>query len=519
MLNAKQLGDLLARYGCDLRGDVSIEDAAKSLVTATTPGTSSQMYPYNLEEFANLLQPERTPLQTKGIYKIKGGEKGTRKEYRAITNRNVNMLSGASDEATSALDGRGGNLNFENLIRYKDFAYLSVGAELSLIEEMQAGGFDAENAYTVSSLIESMEIEERHILGSCTTALGTLSGLSTSIGGTGGTLATLATYRVAVSPINYWLYTLMTKMKTDLVPNLATAVAPFNNTPPANSRFGEGVAQSTGDLSVTLGQHITASWTDIKGAMAYAVWLSADSGTTWKLVGVSTTNTGFVIKRSTFRGLTVTKKPNTGTDQSLYDNQGRQIRLDGFYSQVVLDADVPGYLNQLTGGTLTAVGNGCGIGEINEFFAQLYSDYYFSSKWMMCGPKTGSYLSGVALGSGAPAYRWNKQVNDNGAVKGGSILKTLFNESAQAEVEILIHPLMAEGYLHFHQPEVPYQHTDFPGNMVAYNGFRYWKQYFARTRAVNRSGPWEISSYLTFLQHMPQADGVIKAIGIDVSTR
>lgn len=519
MLSAKQLGDLLARFGVDLRNGVTIEDAAKSLVTATTPGTSSGMVPYNLEQYANLLQPERTPFQNKGVYGVKGGELGTRKEYRAITNRNTSFLSGNADEATSALDGRAGNLNFQNLIRYKDFSYLSVGGELSLIEEMQAGDFDAENAYTVASLIESMELEERHILGDCTTALGTLAGLATSIGGTGGTLATLTTYRVAVSPINYWLYTLLTKMKTDLLPEVATAVSPFSNTPPANSRFGEGVAASTGDLSVTLGQTITASWTDKPGAQAYAVWLSADSGSTWKLVGVSTTNTGFVIKKNTFRGLTVSKKPNTGTDESLYDVQGRQVRQDGFFAQAVLDADVPGFLNQLTGGTLTAAANGCGIGEINEYFAQTYSDYYTSPKWVFAGPKTASYLSGVALGSGAPAYRFNKTVDDGGTIKAGSILKTLFNESAQKEVEILVHPLMAEGHLYFHLDQVPYQHTNFPGNMVCYNGFRYWKQYFARTRAVNRSGPWEISSYLAFLLHMPQVDGVIKGIGIDVSTR
>lgn len=516
-LSEQQTTELLDQMGIKLRAGVNVKDIHKALTTNSLPGTDTGMFPYNLEEQAMLLIPERTPLSNRGLYSIKGGEEGVNKEYRAVIKANSKQYSGHASEATVSNTGRGVALKYNNLQRKKNFAYTAPESSVSLIEELTGGKFDAVGAFELASLVAAREIEERQIIGSCSTPLGTTTGLVGTAFASGGSLAALATYRVAVAPINYWLWWKYLEANTTAdIPVLGAVIPETGAAPGANSRFGEGISQSTGDIGVVAGGRIEATWDDIPGAMSWAVYLSPDSGVTWYLVGLASSN-AFTIKTTKYRPTlpVVLAVPATGFDDTTFDNFGFGEVLDGFFQQTVLDPDVPGFVNP-TVGTLTSTSAGSGCAEVNEYFRFANRNFGYSPDVAWCGPATLDALSAVVLGSGAPAYRLNKEADKDGYIDAGTILRGVFNQYSQKVVETFSHPLLPEGHIYFYKQRIPYPQARIPtgSNMVYHNVVRFFKQRFARTTAVNMSGPWAITSYGGFVQYFPSGNGVLKGIKV-----
>jgi hypothetical protein len=525
LISEQQIGDLLESMGVKLAPGRTVQDVHKSISSTNLPGTGTGMFPYNLEERAMLLIPERTPLSNRGMYAVKGGEVGTNKEYRAITLINNQQTSGFAPEASPGVTGRGVFLGQDNLQRKKVFQYIAPESQVSLIEELVSDGFDAVGAQELASLVAARELEERHIIGDSSSLLGTTTGLTATPFATGGSLAALATYRVAVSPIDYWLWWKLSRAKvTADVPVLG---APAQNTaflPGTFSRFGEGIAQASGaDIPVVAGGRIDWTINDIPGAMAYAVWLSTASGVagSWFLVALSGANGGTIKSTAIRTGFAPIAGDPSGTggaavDRSTFDNEGQNTVLDSFFSQTVNDPDVPGFVQNLGNSAFTAQAGGSGCAEIDNYFQFAFTEFGFSPDAAWAGPKTLAALSNTVLGSGSPAYRLNKDADKDGYIDAGSILRALFNQYGEKGVPIFSHPLLPEGHVYFYKQKVPFPQSRIPTgvNMVYHNVVRFFKQRFARTAAVNMSGPWAITSYGGFCLYFPSGNGVIKGIKV-----
>jgi len=190
-------------------GQTKWETALKSVVTSSVAGTTTQYQPFNLDPVGKLLLPEFTPFQNGGYYAVKGGQSGDSREYRAIIGKNTSKHTGSAIQATSASsnaaasNGRGSIVDYQFLTRKKYYAKYAPEAAIDWELYRSSGPFNALGRVTIASLITAKELEERHILGACSTALGTPATPTGVTAITGGTLTNAASpYTVKVIALN-----------------------------------------------------------------------------------------------------------------------------------------------------------------------------------------------------------------------------------------------------------------------------------------------------------------------------
>ena len=351
------------------------EEVLKTVSNASLPGTATAYQPWNLDLVGHLLLPQRTPLQNIGAYAVKTGETGDNREYRAIVGKNSAKSGGRAITATSHASvtasamGRGKLIDYDFLTKKKQFEKFAPEGSVSWELYNTSGPFNALGSATIASLINAKELEERHMLGADSQALGATATPTGTPSNSGGSLTNAASpYTVVCAALNYygWWYFI-----ADGLPAVdQTAVTTYGMAATAM----QGVATPAASAGITIGSGSSGSIAMVvapkKGAFGY-VWFIKHSGGTYTFGGISTQP--YITIRA--EGAAAVATPAATTDGSAYDNDGYPVVWDGLFAQIVRDADIPGeYVDcnsNTSPGALTTTGAGSGIGEFETIFQNL----------------------------------------------------------------------------------------------------------------------------------------------------
>ena len=492
--------------------DPRLVEAWKSINTASVPGTATNLFPFNLDPIAKVLIPERTPMQNEGMYGVKTGENGHSRQYRALTDANANLSSGFAPEATSLTDtsgvtGLGANVQSSYLSREKFFAKQLPMFGISQEEQDASGPMNAFAKLTIASLIVAKEMEEANMLGSSLVALGHVAAAVGTPSATGGVLTNAASpYYIVCIPVNYWGARYWKDANGVDLPNgsPAAGVTVTEGWPTVSTGItipGSGV--TAGSILATIG----TNGLGIKGAFGY-VWGIGVSSTALKFAAFTTAPQYLFTAAPSALALTLPT-----ADGSLYGLDNQLLGWDGIVSQIVNDPDVPGQYIALTGGGLTAVSQGSGIGEFETMFSNIFDTRYLSPKFGLASSKTVQQIASKALGSQYPAYKFNIDQNEGDepfAV--GSIITSIKNQYAQTIVKLIDHPLLPDGKVIFYTDEIDYPAADVGKNLMLFCNDHFRQKIFAMTTDVAQPGPWGIRTYGAPVLHDPRACGMIDGI-------
>jgi hypothetical protein len=493
-------------------GQTKWETVLKSVVTSSVPGTTTQFQPFNLDPVGKLLLPEFTPFQNGGYYGVKGGQSGDAREYRAIVGKNTTKHTGAAIAATSAnsnaasSNGRASVVDYQFLSRKKTYAKYAPESAIDWELYRSSGPFNALGRTTIASLIVAKELEERHILGANSTALGTPATPTGVTAITGGSLTNgNSPYTVKVIALNYygWWYWMADGFAVADI----TAITTFGLPGGAVQTESIGSAASAA-LTVASGSagSIAVAVTPITGAFAY-LWVIEHTGT-YKFGTVSTTPFATIVSEGT---LTVVVP---SADGSAFDTDGYPVVWDGAYAQAILDADIPGEYISLAGngtpGAFTTTGSGSGVAEVETLLQRMWTKWKSSPVVAVMSPRTLGVLSNVAIGSSAPAYRFMHDVDKgDGNIVMGSILTGIRNQYADTTITTLADQVWPDGKIFFYQKKVDYPDANVGSNLELFCTDHFLQDFFARTNDVAPPGPWAIKTYGAPILYWPRGCGAI----------
>lgn len=502
MLDAyQQLRDIFRE-----KGDLKWEESMKSLVNSTVPGLSTNYEEINLDEQGKYLLPLLTPFQNGGFYGVKTGEKGQSRQYRAIVGKNASKNSGIAPEATGAgaVTGLGRAPVVDYKFQAKEKFFMKLAPEAAISRELaeQSGALNAFGSVTTASLTTAKELEERHILFDCGTALGTTGTPVGTPSNTGGVLTNAASpYTVSVAALNYWGWWYYSDAPAADLTNTAGVIPT------------QAIAATSANVTIASGTtgSIAATCPSKKGAFGY-VWYITTGGVT-KFAG-STTVPSITI--TNFTGFAASALCTV--DGSLLDLQSQTVIWDGLWAQIVLDTDLPGeYIDQVTssslgGAALTATASGCGIAEFETIFLNLALKRGLSPTVAVASMRTCKAISNIALGATNPAYRFNLDADGDGKIKAGSVLAELRNQYMQTTVELLPHPLMPDGKVLFYTKKIDYPGSNVGTNFELHCGDHFLQCFFARTADVAPPGPWSIRTVGAPTLYFPASCGGVDNI-------
>jgi hypothetical protein len=511
-------GDLRGTFEALLKqfrknNDTRWEMVLKSLLDASVPGTTTGFQPFNLDMVGKLLLPLLTPMQNAGLYAVKAGETGDSREYRAIVAKNLSKSSGIAVPATAALSvtqsavGRGTLIDYQYLIKKKFFMKIAPEAAITWELYRSSGPFNALGKTTIASLITAKELEERHILGAVSTALGT-TGTPTGVpSNTGGVLTNAASpYVVNCIALNYygwWYYAQdgLGNVTVDLTNTGGQIPTQAIGTASAGITIASG---STGSIAMTVPFK--------QGAFAY-LWTIKHSGGTFSLAAVTTIPTVTITAEGTVAASTLST-----VDGSTLDIQGNTVVWDGLFAQTVLDADIPGQYTNVAGGNFTTTGSGSGVSQVETMLATFARLWHLSPTHAIMSPQTLAALSNVAIGSGAPAYRLIVETGGDGQVKAGTVLSHIRNQFMQTLIEVLVEPIMPDGKVILYTKDIDYPDAGVNTNLELHCTDHFLQDFYARITDIAPPGPWSIKTFGAPTLYWPRACGVIDNVAVGGST-
>lgn len=402
-------------------------------------------------------------------------------------------VSGTAEEGK-----RGGQASFSGA--RSGAYYKTIALEMAVTDEAQYaadGKLDMRAAAVSRTLVEAKRIQERSFLFGRTTiasdsyAAGRLTttadGASVAatptpvlVSTTGGAIAD-ATYSVIAVALNgdaYWA----TKGYTVSAAGTfaATAGAELLDRTRTNGdgttttvKGGTGIkssAASSGALSTSNANKITASIAAVSGAVGYA-WFVGASGSE-------------VYQGTTATAQAVFTKLQTGTQAAASnftaDNSADSLRYDGILTRI----EKAGLnITTLTNGTTLAADGEGGILEFTDIFSNMHQalDGY-SPKFVMCNGKGQKLINKTILGGSTPTTYLTAQLSGQSEIIAGKRVIGIFNPITSTPVNVIVNPYMPDGTFMLGTDEIP---TVVPSPATTPFFFRprrdYWAEIWPRT--------------------------------------
>jgi hypothetical protein len=446
-MNVKQLTQevLAAVQGMN---KIDVPDMAKGFSQATG------LVAYDLQPVALALYPfypALTPLRNR-IPRV-GGGKGTATNWKAITGINTGNISMGITEGQR-------NASIATTVADKTAAYKGIGLDdfVTFEADYADNGFDDAKARAVQGLLRSMFLGEEKLLlaGNNSLALGTTGTPSLSASGSGATLPA-ATYSVIAVAL-----TLDGVKRASLASGLVQSYVRTNMDGTSDTING-GVAQKSAAATqaVTLGQALFASCAVKNGAVAYA-WFVGTAGSE-RLEAITTINS--VKLSAALAGAGQLASTLVAADRSQ-----DSLVFDGLTTQIWTPGSGAYVANQATGvagtGTPLTADNGR-IVEIENALLSFWDNYKLSPDTMYMSARTSMHMAKIVIANGGSAIvrLHGDTSNGVGNMTAGARIKSYLNPITNTEVNVVIHPDMADGQIMFFSESVPYQLSGV-GNVV-----------------------------------------------------
>jgi hypothetical protein len=400
---------------------------------------------YDLQPGALLLYPVLTPLRNM-IPRVSGAG-GIQANWRAITDINSGNISAGVSQ---------GNRNAVMSVTTANYtaAYKGIGMESNVTFEAQYAGqkFDDIRALAGLTGLQALMLQEEAIIlggNGGGQPLGTTPTPTTADVVSGGSLSD-GTYQVACVALTLEGYNNAT-----VAGGIPTSVV-RNNADGSQDTYGGGSAQKSAAAATVVNgggaaQSITATVTAVRGAVAYAWYLSAAGGaaSTAALAAITT------VPAYTFTAAATGTQ--TYNDLPSADNSANDLVFDGLITQAFKSGS-NAYWVDLAGGTLTADGD-AGITQIDTALKAFWDDYRLSPDTMWVNSQQALDISKKILsGNVNGAFRINVS-QAQGMMAGGVMATSYLNRFSMGSanvVDIKIHPNMPPGLILFTSSSIPY---------------------------------------------------------------
>lgn len=465
-------------------GDIDVKNAD---VTSANSGANG----IDLKPLTNVVRLV-TPLSDK-IARVPG-EAGV----AALFNTIKGNISGSADGYVEE-GKRGGQMTFAGV--QSGAYYKSIYGEIAVTDEARySAQIDLPASATVRAMIETRRIQERRFLfgratqasdiyasGRLTTtadgAAVAATPTPTLVNATGGTIAdgTYSVIAVALSGDAAYATkgylvsaagTFGASAGSELLPVASRANGDGTTTALKGGAAIKSAAASTGALSTTNANKITATVAPVAGAAGYA-WFVGASGSE-------------VYQGTTFTAQAVFTKLQTGTQAAAgnftADNSAEPLAYDGLLTRLEKSTSGALVTTVTSGATITADGMG-GITQASDLFSNwaVALDGY-SPDYVMVSPKTQGKINAVILGGANPTTYLQASLSGEGDIRAGKRVTALYNPIMGVTVPIIVNPYLPDGMMLFGCDSIP---TVVPSPNSVPLSFRYrrdyWTNLWART--------------------------------------
>ena len=347
------------------------------------------------------------------------------------------------------------------------FTHATIGVEDVINDEVASFGraFKVSPMMDKSSLMASLQIAERRLIGSVRTDIGAPTGTPATSKTTGGSLAT-ATYSWKIASVTFDRYNHYVE-------------EPLVYYGGAAGKTGESaLSTKTGDVSATSGDKVTITWNDVKAAAAYFIYQKKDGGN-WVFEGMAHTNTFTSTADAT------TSSQNLGTDET-----GNANAWSGLLEQFAGDSLVK-YETLDSAAAWTPDGRG-GVKEITEMLKEIYllkrskaSPKFFYTETAVLDTLADVVLGNIPTGvlTQLPGF-----VGADGSVVAGIPMKSIRHPLTNQIIPIIPHVDMPPGVLMGVTWESPFADEDNP-NAVEVDLSEDWhREVFARAKRKTETG-------------------------------
>jgi hypothetical protein len=422
------------------------KDATNQIGVATPLG----LLGVPLEAPAKLVYAVPTPLRNRLPREVSGGASIT---FRKITAINSTNVWGSVAEATDSTTGRNSRIAYnEANITYN---FKTIEAETMLTPEALFGSnsnitpgqdFQAEDVARLTLLHATMLVEEKMLLGGNVTALGVVAlpvisptavGLATGL----GSLTAATGYFIRVSAL-----TLQGQLAGSTGSGGVDAKGETNATNEMSRTTAAG--GQTGDKS------INATWTPVKGAVAYNVFFGTTTGNAnCKYVGTVTAACVTILSTTTIAatynsGITAATDVHSNNVGNAADQTANALDYDGLIAQCTKAAFGPGYVQTFTDGqTLTGDSTG-GVNEYDTAFKAFYDIYKIGPDEVWVNTAQKKKTDQISTGSSAPVYRIDVQAG-NLNIAGSLGVRSVMNRYMGKETPVTVHPFLPAGTVLF----------------------------------------------------------------------
>ncbi len=445
---------------------------------ADTVSNSTNLLWYDLRPVVQLLYPFRELIPCISKLPRVGYNGGNAYHWKRITAINTaNVSAGVSE----------GNRGARIAITVQDQAatYKTLGLESSVTFEARLGSLNLQPealGTAVQSTLRSTMISEEQtlILGNASLLLGQVGTVTLAASGTGGTIPTaspgLYVVCVALSGLAWLNYTPYSSVTlTGGVPGQVTKV----NADGSSDTFGGGSSKPSAEASVnvTLGQIVTATVSAVAGAVAYAWYIGATSGSE-VLAGITTTTQAKFTKIPAATAQPITALRVGGVYQ---DNSTNGLLPDGILTQIfgsvfggapatsmATNTVLPSGVTISSGGSLVytaAAGNtgltiaGTNIAEFDSILQAAYEQYKIGFDKIYMSSSDIANFSGLMMASGTSSmFRILFDADqDTGRITAGRRVTSYLNKFFGNTLDIEIHPYLPPGTVLFWSDRPPYE--------------------------------------------------------------
>lgn len=407
------------------------DDLAKAITAGDAPGI-------NLIPLVQLMLPvysgigSRIPMRQPRT----GSNQATWRSLIGFSNEGANAAS-----TMSVAEASTGTAMIESFQTY-NAAYrdATVNDKVTLKSTFTMRGYDDPLQIAImNSLAFMLGVRERNLLYSNVAALGAPTGVAGTPSATGGTLAASSGshYTVKVTALSGRGFT--------------------NGDKGGVSTVGETDAgAATGIVTTGSTSSIAVTWTPVRGAVAYNVYISSGSGSAVRWVA-TTGRTAF----------TITAYPGSGNDAPATDTTANANGYNGLFSWAQLTSvygvstPTPKSFVNVAGGALTATQGG--ITQINQVLSELWSNWKIAPTLAVMSPATRYAITSKLLGlNNAATYRIDISA-ERGGFTGGMFVGALTNPFASEAgggiprtIDLQANPYMPDGTILILSETAPY---------------------------------------------------------------
>lgn len=390
----------------------------------------------NLEAPSKKLFPVYSPLRNR-FPRTKSPIGANAVQWRRVTRINsANLWPGATENTRNPF------LTTDTDTQTASFCTLGHDDYVGFEALARSKGFEDVRAMASLNLLYAVMIsEEKVLLGGQTTDIGAPTAPAAVAIVGGGSLAA-GTYAVRVSAL-----VLRGFDKAEKAPPTSAALADGESTP----------ADVTGIVIVGPSDRISFSWTPVRGAVAYNVYITDPGGAVGTARYVATVTVNSFIFTATAPG------PNATANAT--DETGFAQECQGIIGQIEANNGTL-FVNQ-NGGTLTSDG-AAGITEFDNILKSMWDTYRLGPTVILCNSEQARDITKKIGGSSPLSMRImleDGQRNIVGGIYVGAYLNkyaSSFAEGFPNEVPIKIHPNLPAGTILFVVESLPYPNNQVP---------------------------------------------------------